>query len=111
MQKKFDHFLDIKLIVLLAKGDEGDDEGYLHFGLVEKLLFASGLSELVEDDGTGDGAEDEHVEEYIEDEHAIVPGILFDGWQLVVGIGVVGAQDVRDEYHSVWVKASLPRDL
>ena len=101
MQEKFDHFLDIELVVLLPQGDEGNDEGDLHFGLVEKLLLAPGFPELIEDDGAGDGGEDEHVEEDVKDEHGVVPGVLLDCGQLVVGVGVVGAQNVRDEYHPI----------
>lgn len=78
MEKKFDHFLDIELVIFLAEGDEGHDEGYLHFGLVEELFFAAGFPKLVEDDGARDGAEDEHIEEDVEDKHGVVPGVFLD---------------------------------
>jgi len=65
------------------------------------LFFASGLSEAIEDEGTRNGGENEHVEEYVEDEHAIVPGILFDSGQLVVWVGVIGSQDVGNKDHFV----------
>jgi hypothetical protein len=101
MEEELDHLLDVDLVVLLAEGNEGHDEGGLHFGFVEQLLFAASFPKLVEDEGAGDRAEDEHVEEDVEDEHAVVPGILLDSRQLVVGVAVVGPQDVGDEDHPV----------
>ena len=89
MKQKFDHFLNIELIILLSYGDESHDKGSLHFCLIKQLFFTSSLSKFIEDEGTGYGCEDEHIEEDVEDEHAVVPSILLNGWQLVVGVGVI----------------------
>ena len=66
----------IHLIVFLSNGDIGDDEWGLHFGLVEQLFLSSCFLKALEDEWTRNRAKDEHIEEDIKDEHAVVPVVL-----------------------------------
>ena len=91
MEQKFDHFLDIQLVALFSQGDEGNNERNLHFCLIQKLFLSSGVPEFVKDEGPWDGSKDEHVQEDVENEHSVIPGVFSNDWQLIVRIGVVGA--------------------
>ena len=94
-----DDGLDVDLVVVIAEGDEGEDEGVLHLDLVEEDVLAPGLDVGVEEQGAGDRAEEEHVQEDEEQEEYLEPLRYLEGQQLVVGEGVVAAGHVDHEDH------------
>lgn len=91
--------LDAGFVVVFAEGDEGQDEGVLHFDLVEQDVLGPGFDVGVEEQGGGDGGKEEHVQEDEEQEEGFEPLREREGEELVVWEGVVAARHVHDEDH------------
>ena len=94
-----DDGLDVDLVVVVAEGDEGQDEGVLHLDLVEEDVLAPGLDVGVEQQRPRDRAEQEHVQEHEQQEEYLEPLRYLERQQLVVREGVVAPRHVHYEYH------------
>ena len=84
---------------VLGESHEGEDERLLLSDLVDQDQLTSGLSELVVDERTRDGGEDEQVHEDEDDEEDVVGLVVLDCQDLVVWVEVVGGNHVDVEYH------------
>lgn len=99
IEKKFAHFVNVHLKIILSQGHKCDYQRILHLGLVEQLQFSARISEFLEDKRPRNRREDEHVEKDEEDEDSVVGSLSPNRRQLVVRVGVIGACNVHNEYH------------
>lgn len=97
--EKVDHGLDAGLVVVFSEGDEGQDEGVLHFDFVQEDVLRTSFDVGVEEEGGRDGRKEKHVQEDEEQEEDLEPLRNREGEELVVGEGVVAASHVDNEDH------------
>lgn len=62
--------------------------------LINQQNFASSVSERAEDQRCRDDGKEKQIEYDEDDENGVVGGVLPDRNQLIVGVGVIGRDDV-----------------
>lgn len=97
--EEVDNSLDAGFVVVFSEGDEGEDEGVLHFDLVEEDVLGTSFYVGVEEQGGRNRGEEEHVQEDKDQKEHLEPLREGERQQLVVRKGVVAASHVHDEDH------------
>lgn len=64
MIEEMDYCLNIYLVIAISQRHKSQNQGMLHLDFIQENVFASSFDVAVEKQGSRDGTEEEHVEEY-----------------------------------------------